>query len=155
MKLNVQDHTDEKSGVIYRYQCEDIACGEEYIGETARPLGERYKEHLKQPSPIHVYIQQTGHTTTSNNFNITGREDQGLTIKESIYIRVNSPTLNRNSGKNIWERVLFNTTGLKIGSSQSLLHIHNHGQAQSNRHPQISIGHSEHVLNSEHVLRES
>ena len=108
-----QDHKDKKSGVIYSYQCGDIACGEEYIGETSRTLGDRYKKHLKQPSPIHVHIQQTGHTTTSNNFKIIGREDQGLarTIKESIYIRVNSPMLNRNIGKynlnHIWGRVLF------------------------------------------------
>ena len=52
----------------------------------------------------------------------------------------------------------FNTPGLKIGSSQNLLHIHNNGQTQTNLtngHPQIIIGHSEHALNLEHVLRES
>ena len=40
------------------------------------------------------------------------------TIKESIYIRVNNFTLNRNIGKfelhHIWDRVLLNTPGLKI-----------------------------------------
>ena len=65
----------------------------------------------------------------------------------------------------------FNTSGLKIGSSQNLSHIHSNGQAQTNQshihsngqaetnqingHPQIIIGHSEHALNSEHALRES
>ena len=90
MKPKDQDLKDKKSGVIYSYQCEDIACDEAYIGETSRTLGERYKKHLKQPSPIHAHIQQTGHTSTTNNFNITGREDQGLarTIKEALYIRV-------------------------------------------------------------------
>ena len=98
----------------------------------------RYKEYLKEPSAIHVYIQQTGHNSTSNNFNIIGREDQGLvrTIKEAIYIRVNSPTLNKNIGKynlnHIWDRVLFNTPGLKLESSQNQSHIHNNSQAQSN-----------------------
>ena len=87
MKPKDQDPKDKKSGVIYSYQCGDITCGEEYIWETSRTLGERYKEHLKQPSPIHAHIQQTGHTSTTNNFNIIGREDQGLarTIKEAIY----------------------------------------------------------------------
>ena len=37
-------------------------------------------------------------------------------IKESIYIRVNNPTLNNNIGKfnlsHIWDRVLHNTKGL-------------------------------------------
>ena len=138
MKPKDQDPKDKKSGAIFSYQCGDIACSEEYIGETSRTLGERYREYLKQPSPIHAHIHQTGHTTTSNSFNIIGREDQELvrTIKESIYIRVSNPMLNRNIGKynlkDIWDRVLFNTPGLKIGSCQSLSHIHNNGQAQTN-----------------------
>ena len=124
MKPKDQDPKERKSGVIYSFQCNHIACNEEYIGETARTLGERCKEHLKQPSPIHVHIQKTGHNTTESSFNIIGREDQGLakTIKESIYIRVNNPTLNQNIGKynlkHIWDRVLFNIPGLKLGSSQ-------------------------------------
>ena len=66
------------------------------------------------------------HNTTDTSFNIIGREDQGLAriIKESIYIRVNNPTLNCNIGKynlsHIWDRVLFNTPRLKLGSSQLL-----------------------------------
>ena len=39
-------------------------------------------------------------------------------IKESIFIRVNNPTLNNNIGKfnlpHIWDRVLINTPGLKL-----------------------------------------
>ena len=164
MKPKDKDHKDKKSGVIYSYQCGNIAWSEEYIGETARTLGERYKEHLKQLSPIHAHIQQTGHTTTSNNFYIIGREDQGLasTIRESIHIKVNNPTLNRNIGKynvnHLWERVLFNTPWVRISSSQNLPHIHNNGQAQTNQtsgYPQIIIGHSEHALISGHLHRES
>ena len=87
--------------------------GEEYIGETSSTLGERYKEHLREPSPIQVYSQLTGHQLSQDNFHIVGRECQDLTrlIKESIYIRVNNPTLNRNIGmfqpNHIWDRVLF------------------------------------------------
>ena len=86
MKPKDQDPTEKKSGVIYSYQCNNLACDEEYTGETARTLGERCKEHLKQPSPIHAHIQQTGDTIADNSFNIIGREDQGQarTIKESI-----------------------------------------------------------------------
>ena len=123
MRPKDQDPKDKKNGVIYSYQSNKIACNEDYIGERARTLGERHKEHLKQPSPIHVDIQQTGHNIADNSFNIIGREDwrQARTIKESIYIRVNNPTLNQNIGKynlsHIWDRVLFNTPGLKLGSS--------------------------------------
>ena len=75
MKPKDQDPKEKKSGVIYSSQCNHITCNEEYIGETVRTLGERCKEHLKQPSPIHVHIQQTGHNTTEDSFNIRGRED--------------------------------------------------------------------------------
>ena len=123
MKPKDQDPMEKKSGVIYSYHCNNLACDEEYIGDTARTLGERCRDHLKQPSPIHAHIQQTGHNIADNSFNIIDREDQGQarTIKESIYIRVKNSTLNQNIGKNnlshIWDRVLFNTPGLKWGSS--------------------------------------
>ena len=106
-------------GAIYWYQCGDLGCDEEYIGETSRTFGERYKEHLKTPSAIHHHSSQTGHPTSHNNFQIKGREGHNLArnIKESIYIRVNNPTLN-NIGKfnlsHIWDRVLFNTKGLNL-----------------------------------------
>ena len=87
---------------------------------------------------------------------------QARTIKESIFIRVNNPTLNRNIGKynlnHIRDRVLLITPGLQIGSSQNVPHIHSSCQAQTgppSRHPQIIIGHSEYAFNSDHVLRES
>ena len=119
VKPKDQDPMDKKSGAIYMYQCGELACNEEYIGQTSRTLGERYREHLKEPSPIHAHSTQTVHNTTPDNFNIIGREDHGLarTIKESIYIRVNNPTLNRNIGKyslnHIWDRVSLITSSLK------------------------------------------
>ena len=124
MKPKDKDPKDSKSGVIYSYQCPHLDCDEEYIGETSRMLGEKRKEHLKQSSPIHRHAQTTGHTIENSNINIMGREDQGhgRTIKESIYIRVNNPTLNQNIGKynlnHIWNKVPFNTPGLKLDSSQ-------------------------------------
>ena len=63
-----------QSGAIYWYQCGDLGCDEEYIGETSRTFGERYKEHLKAPSAIHHHSSQTGHPTNCNNFQIIGPE---------------------------------------------------------------------------------
>ena len=44
--------------------------------------------------------------------------DLARNIKESIYIRVNNPTLNNHIGKfnlsHIWDRVLLNTKGLNL-----------------------------------------
>ena len=106
MKSKDRNPKDSKSGLIYSYQCPQLDCDDEYIGETAMTLGERRKEHLKQPSPIHRHSQATGHHI-DNKFNIIGREDQGQarTIKESIYIRVNNPTLSTTS--NIYEAEFF------------------------------------------------
>ena len=47
-----------QSGAIYWYQCGDLSCDDEYIGETSRTFGERYKEHLKPPSAIHHHSNQ-------------------------------------------------------------------------------------------------
>ena len=115
-----QDPKEKKSGVLYSYQCGAIDCGEEYIGETSRTQRDRYKEHLREPSPIPVHSQLTRHQLSQDNFNIIGRKDQDLTrlIKESIYTRVNNPTLNRNVDKfqlnHIWDMVLFSTPNLKV-----------------------------------------
>ena len=54
------------------------------------------------------------------------------------------------------DRVLFNTPGLKIGSSQYPSHLYNNSIAQTitaNSQSPITTGNSEHALNSEHVLR--
>ena len=79
----------------------------------------------KPPSAIHHHNNQTGHTTNQNNFQIIGREGHNLArnIKESIYIRVNNPTLNNNIGKfnlsHIWDRVLLNTKGLTLNNQSN------------------------------------
>ena len=117
-----KDPMVNQSGAIYWYQCGDLGCDDEYIGETSRTFGERYKEHLKALSAIHHHSNQTGHTTNQNNFQIIGREGHNLArnIKESTYIRVNNPTLNNNIGKfnlsHIWDRVLLNTKGLTLNN---------------------------------------
>ena len=97
-----------------------MACDEEYIGETAITFGERYKEHLKALSPIHDHCDTSGHNITLNNFSIVGREEQNLSrlIKESMFIIVNNPSLNRNIGKyhlsHILDEVLINNVELKL-----------------------------------------
>ena len=110
----------KKSGVIYRYKCDRVDCDEEYIGESARNFEERFKEHLRAPSPIHDHLNISGHAVTIDNFSILGREDQNLmrTIKKALYIRVNNPSLNRNIGKyylpHIWNEVLLNISELNL-----------------------------------------
>ena len=80
------DPITSKSGVIYRYQCNEQGCGEEYIGESGRTFAERFKEHQKPPSPIFDHCNTSGHQININKFTIVGREDQNLirAIKEAI-----------------------------------------------------------------------
>ena len=91
----------QKSGVIYRYKCGRVDCEDEYIGESDRTFAERFREHIRAPSPIHDLFNITGHEVSLANFSIVGREDQSMarTIREAMLIRVNDPSLNRNIGK--------------------------------------------------------
>ena len=115
-----KDPMVNQSGAIYWFQCGDLSCDDEYIGETSRTIGKRYKEHLKDPSPIHQHSNHTGHPTSHNNFQTIGRERHSLArnIKESIFIWVNNPTLNRNICKfnlpHIRDKVLLKTPGLNL-----------------------------------------
>ena len=109
-----------KSSIIYSYCCREIGCDEEYVGESGRTFGERFKEHLKTPSPIFPHQNISGHRTSMDNVKILGREENNVarTIQEAMFIRVNNPTLNKNIGKynlpHIWDRILFTIPELKL-----------------------------------------
>ena len=87
--------------------------------ESGRTFAERFREHMKSPSPTHDHCNTTGHKVSLNNFTIVGREDQSMarTIKEAMLIRVNDPSLNRNIGKyqlpHIWDEVLVKSPEIK------------------------------------------
>ena len=103
--------------VNYLFNCNSgdlVDCEDEYIGESGRTFAERFREHMKSPSPIHDHDKTTGHEVSLDNFSIVGRDDQSLTgaIREAMLIRVNDPSLNRNIGKyqlpHIWDELLVN-----------------------------------------------
>ena len=68
-------------------------CDEEYIGKTSRTFGERFKEHLKEPFPIHNHSHNTDHTTTQDNFQIIRREDMALPeqLKNQYTLELKTP----------------------------------------------------------------
>ena len=55
-----------------------VDCYEKYFGESARHIGEGYKEHSKTPSPIYGHYTTNGHLTSVDNFSIVGREVHGF-----------------------------------------------------------------------------
>ncbi|KAI8486079.1 hypothetical protein Bbelb_361790 [Branchiostoma belcheri] len=75
----------EKCGVIYKFVCEH--CGETYVGETERSLGERSGEHQK---------------SIDHTIEIIDKEARNAhrKIKEAIHIQLVGAKLNRNEG---WE----------------------------------------------------
>ena len=82
---------------------------------------QRGSRNISRPLPPSMTILScSGHSVTTDNFSIVGREDQNLlrTIKEALYIRVNNPSLNKNIGKyhlpHIWDEVLHNISELKF-----------------------------------------
>ena len=99
--------------MIYWYRCNRLGFNKKYIGKSAKTIEERFKEHLKAPSPIYDYQQKTGLCTSVEDFNMLGREGHSLTrsLIQSIFMRVSNLILNRNIGKynlpDIWGRVLF------------------------------------------------
>ena len=92
-----KDQKIQKSGIIYHYKCPHINCPEAYIGESGREQGEWVK-NISRPLPLSSI---TALPLDSENFSIIHKEvhSHSRTIKETIFIRVNDPTLNRNLGK--------------------------------------------------------
>ena len=86
MHLKDRDIILQKRGVIYRFRCGRVDCDEEYSGESGRTFAERFRKHMKAPSPIHDHHNITGHEVSLDNFSMVGREDQNIarTIKEKI-----------------------------------------------------------------------
>ena len=73
-----KDEMANKNSIIYSYCCGEIDCDEEYIGESGRTFGERFREHLKTPSPIFNHQNTSGHRTSIDNFKIIGREENNV-----------------------------------------------------------------------------
>ena len=60
--------------------CGRVNCDDEYIGESSRTLGERFKEHLKAPPFIYDPYKSAGHPAATDNLSRIEREDQDLTL---------------------------------------------------------------------------
>ena len=69
-----RDSKLQKSGAIYKFKCPHINSPEEYIGESDRTFGDRFKEHLRAPSPICHHSNSIGHLVSPEYFTIVDRE---------------------------------------------------------------------------------
>ena len=46
----------KKSGVIDRSSCGKVDCNDEYIGESSKTFGGRFKENLRPPPPFMIIV---------------------------------------------------------------------------------------------------
>ena len=102
---------NKKCGTIYQVDCEQ--CEATYIGETARALGTRIKEHVSgnTNSAITDHTQTTGHRIRGDKVKILDQETNWhkRKVKEAIYIRRHAPKMNRDVGwdlPNIYFQIL-------------------------------------------------
>jgi hypothetical protein len=94
-----KDH--DKCGLVYGLKC---SCGQTYIGETARALGTRVKEHQKLEgtniTAVGDHLKATGHHLETENNKILARDNGYWSRKyrEAIEIAQARPVLNRYTG---------------------------------------------------------
>ena len=88
------------SHVVYKFECAN--CNISYVGETARHLSTRVREHLGTDKQSHVYKHITSNDACTrvcdvNCFSILDRASTkyGLRTKEALHIRWEKPVLNK------------------------------------------------------------
>ena len=103
--VNPKDKLDKmkKCGAIYEITCGE--CNEKYIGETARVLKVRFKEHTRLKHPLTAvgeHCATTGHPILASNVKVLDVEEPWLRrkVKEALLIKENLPSMNRDRG---WE----------------------------------------------------
>ena len=97
------------------------------LGSQTEHLLKDTKNTWKPYHPSIDHHNTTCHDISINSFSIVGREDHNLarSIKETILMRVNDPSLNRNIGKyqlsHIWDEVLMNSPELRLKWQASII----------------------------------
>ena len=101
--FNVKDPVPftEKHDVIYRSVCATERCNEDYVGEYARRLYERVKEHNGRDNSSHLvkHAGETGNLPVDTaNFEVIGsgyrNNARRSIIAEALLVKKLKPTLN-------------------------------------------------------------
>ena len=77
VKPNDKSEKDQQCGLVHSVKCG--SCDREYIGETAKALGTRFKEHMDGNHPtsaVHEHTSSMGHKFTMDNIKILVREEK-------------------------------------------------------------------------------
>ena len=92
---------EQQCGLVYHIKCQD--CHHNYIGETGRNMGIRFKEHTIRKgtvSAVKEHLESSRHSCSLEDVRILDREEDWYRrkIKEAIMIERHHPTLNRDKG---------------------------------------------------------
>ena len=101
MKPKDRPKKTNKCGVIYDIKCGD--CDNHYVGETARSLETRFKEHTDGKhlsSAVCEHMNNTGHKVHFEDVKVLAQEDKTIPrkIREALKIHQHQPTINRDQG---------------------------------------------------------
>ena len=84
-----------QSNVVYRITCP--RCESSYVGQTARHLQQRYKEHIGNKGPVKSHFEACDVTPNNDLISILSRTDKGesrLLTLEALFIKDIAPVLN-------------------------------------------------------------
>ena len=94
----------QKNNLVYAVQCSE-ECKDSYIGETKQPLNKRMAQHRRANSSgpvsaVYLHLKEKDHSFEDSNVKILDREDRWFErgVKESIYCKIEKPSLNRGGG---------------------------------------------------------
>ena len=102
IKVKVKTKFEHNHDIVYHGICAETDCSENYIGETARRISERVKDHTGKDVHSHLFKHavESGHKVLDvTNYSIIGK-GYGNNIKkrkiaEALLIKEIKPTLNR------------------------------------------------------------
>ena len=119
--VHVKDKTphEKRSHLVYGLKCPHSDCDSTYVGETQQAIKKRASQH-RRPTPgdqpdsaIYSHLQESGHSFSDSDLVILDREDRWFErgVRESIYERVEKPSLNKPGGlrfnlSHVWDRTL-------------------------------------------------
>ena len=84
-----------QSNVVYKITCP--RCESSYVGQTARHLQQRFREHIGNKGPIKSHFETCSITPDNNLISVLGRSFKGesrLLTLEALFIKEFAPVLN-------------------------------------------------------------
>ncbi len=109
IEYDIKHHVScESSNLIYLITCKKANCGMQYVGQTKRTLGERFREHLrdirkKSPKLLSVHLNSSGHN---------GVEDISISILS--FIRQTPNSLSAQKARDRMEMFWYNQLGTTV-----------------------------------------